>query len=60
MDLSWPKEASVNTSVHKDIYLGTQYVLNYPSIDVITNALCKLGPAAKIYEVDISRFLPGR
>ena len=46
---------SVNASVQKDIYLGTQYALNYPCIDSITDALCKLGPATKIYKIDISR-----
>ena len=55
MDLSWPKGASVNASVQKDVYLGTQYVLNYPSIDSITSSLVKLGPTALIYKVDISR-----
>ena len=55
MDLSWPKGASVNTAVQKDIYLGTQYILNYLSIDSITDALVKLGPAALIYKIDISR-----
>ena len=55
MDLSWPKEASVNASVLKDVYLGTQYALTYPSIDSIVNSLVKLGPAALIYKVDISR-----
>ena len=55
MDLSWPKGASVNASVQKDVYLGTQYVLNYLSIDSITSSLVKLGPAALIYKVDISR-----
>ena len=55
MDLSWPKGASVNAAVQKDIYLGTQYMLTYPSIDSITNSLVKLGPAALIYKVDISR-----
>ena len=55
MDLSWPKGASVNTAVQRDVYLGTQYVLNYPSIDSITDALVKLGPAALIYKIDISR-----
>ena len=55
MDLSWPKGASVNSFVQKDIYLGTQYILKYPSIDLITSSLSKLGPAAKIYKVNISR-----
>ena len=30
-------------------------MLNYPSIDSITGSLVKLGPAALIYKVDISR-----
>ena len=55
MDLSWPQGASVNTAVQKDVYLGTQYILNYPSIDSITDALVKLGPAALMYKIDISR-----
>ena len=54
-DLSWPKGASVNAFVQKYIYLGTQYMLNYPFIDLITSSLSKLGPASKIYKVDISR-----
>ena len=37
MDLSWPKGASVNNGVAKDIYLGTPYQLNYPSVDSIKN-----------------------
>ena len=55
MDLSWPKGAAVNTAVQKDVYLGTQNFLNYPSIDLITDSLVKLGPAALIYKIDISR-----
>ena len=55
MYLSWPKWASMNTAVQEDIYLGTHYVLNYPSIDSIMDALVKLGPAALIYKIDISR-----
>ena len=55
MDLSWPHGASVNDGVHKDSYLQTSYELHYPSIDLITNSLRKLGPSAKIYKVDISR-----
>ena len=55
MDLSWPKGASVNASVSKDVYLDTQYALTYPSIDSIVSSLVKLSPAALIYKVDISR-----
>ena len=45
----------LNASVQKDVYLGTQSVFNYPSIDSITSSLVKLGPAPLIYKVDISR-----
>ena len=55
MDLSWPKGASVNDGILKDTYLGTDYTLTYPSIDHITQSLVDLGPAAKIYKIDISR-----
>ena len=39
MDLSWPKGASVNNGVSKDIYFVTPYEMNYPSFDLITNSL---------------------
>ena len=55
MDLSWPPGQSVNAGVKKDVYLDTVYSLHYPSIDNITEALVKLGPAAQLYKIDISR-----
>ena len=55
MDLSWPEGHSVNFGISKDLYLGTEFVLKYPSIDSITSSLKKLGPAAMVYKIDISR-----
>ena len=55
MDLSWPKGASVNNGVSKDIYLGTHYELKFPSVDLITNSLRNLGPSAQMFKIDISR-----
>ena len=55
MDLSWPKGASVNDGVKKDVYLGTEYDLHYPSVDTITNSLRNLGTYAQMYKIDISR-----
>ena len=55
IDLSWPKGHSVNDGVLKDIYLNTEYILKYPSVDCITASLRNLGPAAMIYKIDISR-----
>ena len=55
VNLSWPKNASVNGAVEKNVYLGSHFVLKYPSLDDITRELRKLGPGALIYKVDISR-----
>ena len=55
MDLSWPKGHSVNDGILKDIYLNTEYRLNYPSVDCISASLRSLGPAAIIYKIDIRR-----
>ena len=46
MDLSWPKGASVNNGVAKDIYLNIHYELKFPSVDLIMNSLRNLGPSA--------------
>ena len=35
--------------------MDTPYTLNYPSVDNITASLCKLGPAAQLFKIDISR-----
>ena len=55
VDLSWPKNASVNAAVQKNVYLGSHFIVKYQSLDDITRELRKLGPGALIYKVDISR-----
>ena len=55
IDLSWPKGLSVNDGVSGSVYLGTHFELKYPSIDHMVSRLNALGPAAKIFKVDISR-----
>ena len=55
VDLSWPKGFSVNHAVSKQTYLGTTFMLNYPSVDNIIETLRKLGPSSLIYKIDISR-----
>ena len=44
VDLSWPKGQSVNDGVQKDTYLGSHFILNYPSVDDIVTRLIELGP----------------
>ena len=55
VDLSGPKQCSVNTGVNRHMYLDTYFKLQYPSVDHITNTLIQLGPGAMLYKVDISR-----
>ena len=54
-DLSWPLGQSVNSGVGSDSYLGTDFVLTYPSVDNITEEVHKLGKGCQIFKVDISR-----
>ena len=55
IDLSWPLGHSVNSGVGSDCYLGTEFVLTYPSIDNITNEVLKLGKGCEIFKIDINR-----
>ena len=55
IDLSWPLGHSVNSGVGSDSYLGTDFVLTYPSVDNITEEVLKLGKGCQIFKVDISR-----
>ena len=53
IDLSWPLDESVNAGVPADKYLGTEFVLIYPSVDNITQEVLWLGEGCKI--LDVSR-----
>ena len=55
VDLSWPRNLSVNAGVIKDKHLGSSFVLNYPSVDDIVKKVSQLGPGSLLYKVDISR-----
>ena len=55
VDLSWPKHFSVNAGVDKNSYLGTDFILSFPTIDDITDAVKKVGRGAHIYKIDVSR-----
>ena len=55
IDLSWPHGFSVNDGIDKKSYLGTDFALTFPSVDNITSELTRLGTAAHLYKIDISR-----
>ena len=55
VDLSWPLEESVNGGIDKHSYLGTDFTLNLPTIDHITDQVKAIGRRCQLYKVDISR-----
>ena len=54
IDLSWPKDASVNLGIDKYAYLATDFNLTFPTVDNITDALKCLGKGAHLYKIDMS------
>ena len=55
IDLSFPQGEAVNSDIDKNQYLGTEFVLTLPSIDLITSKVRKLGKGSLLYKIDISR-----
>ena len=55
IDLSFPHGQAVNSNISKTQYLGTEFVLTLPSIDIITNKVKNNGRGSLLYKIDISR-----
>ena len=55
IDLSFPHGQAINSNISKTQYLGTDFVLTLPSIDMITNKVKKFGKGSLLYKIDISR-----
>ena len=55
VDLSWPREGSVNYYTPGSEYLGTACRLQYPTVDDFTERLIELGQGALMHKVDLSR-----
>ena len=55
IDLSWPKNQSVNAGIDKNSYLNTEFALTFPTVDHVTQELKKLGRGAHLFKIDISR-----
>ena len=53
--LSFPHGQAVNSNISKSQYLGTEFVLTLPSIDIITNKVKQFGKGSLLYKIDISR-----
>ena len=54
IDLALPKGYSVNTGVNKNSYLGSEFVLTFPTVDDIMKEVTCLGPGAHLYIIDVS------
>ena len=50
INLSWPKDASVNAGVDKNLYLGSEFSLTFRTIDDTTQ-LVKHGKRAHLYNL---------
>ena len=50
VDLRCPTSQSVNAGVARDEYLGSKFLLNYPSVDNIVNKLIDLGPGSLLFK----------
>ena len=55
IDLSWPHGFFVNDGIDKNSYLRTDFSFTFPSVDNITSELTRLGTAAHLYKIDVSR-----
>ena len=55
MDLPWPHDNSVNGGVDNNSYLGTEFLITFPSVDIITDEACHLGKGTHLHKIDISR-----
>ena len=55
IDLSWPKGSSVNSGIDKNSYLGTDFILTFPTVDHVMSEIKKIGPGAHLYKIDVSR-----
>ena len=45
----------MNAGTDKNSYLGIDFALTFPSVDHITSELTRLGTAAHLYKIDVSR-----
>ena len=55
MDLSWPWGYSVNDGIAKDIYLGCEVSVHYPSLDDLLARVVELGSGCLLFKTDLSR-----
>ena len=55
VDLSWPMGQSVNSCIPDNMFEDINFILKYPSIDMIIQKIRKLGPEALLFKIDLER-----
>ena len=55
VDLSWPIGQSVNSCIPDNMFEDINFVLKYPSIDMIIQKIRQLGPKALLFKIDLER-----
>ena len=55
VDLSWPKQASVNHKIVSDIYMNIAFKFKFPTVDDIVDRIISLQGKCLLYKVDIQR-----
>ena len=55
VDLSWPLDASINSAVAADSYMGTPFSLKFPTVDDIAERIVSLQGNCVLYKVDLQR-----
>ena len=55
MDLSFPPHNSVNSQIEKEIYLGENIDLKYPSVDALCEKIVELGPGCHLFKRELKR-----
>ena len=55
LDLSFPKEHSVNYFIEKNVYLGEDFVLSLPRVDKLVEIILLKGRGALLFKRDLKR-----
>jgi len=55
IDLSWPKGTSINDNVDPNTYMGTPFLLKFPTVDDVISRVKVLKGDCLLYKVDLQR-----
>ena len=53
IDFSWPIDHSVNDGINKDVYMGKDVELRFPTIDTLARRVVELGIGCAVFKKDL-------